>query len=553
MKKTRTFLAVCTALTAHATAIGGELTFSPTLDAGLYKTHISSPQEVLRRQDVVSFAKLTTEAEYDSRHYTSQFKHAVSSYTYSDTKNIDSTIQDVSWANQLKLWQDRILLDQSVHQWREAYDQIGGSFSDDVYSDKAPVKRIDERYGASYQAPSASIFDASLYSRLEVARIEADKLYTGSTPTHQQKSNMHGWSFGNLSKKKPLLWQWTGNLSRESRRKDMDFDQWDSQLKAQFPVHSRWHLATEGAIQRYKSTTPWNYGGDDRTVETVTKGIGAAWIKHAETSFVRVTMVHVDDSDQIPQWDWNAEASWFFADRWAFQATKNTRFYGDSYDAEFSYQNNESKFSLTANENVKLRYIPVATQLNRGIYICTPGSEPLESLDLDRCELPPVGDVSLLPGQVIFSDISTYYPLSPRLSLYRHAGIKWTFDGERWSHTLWLRAGDDEELTVVSQQRAYEGFFEGDLRLGAQTFLKGKWRYRSLQSKDIAEIQHTDRFYSLGYHYEINRQSEWSVTLQNVNKQTFTGMYDYQDYRVMLNYKYFFGVHHKDRRELFPN
>ena len=158
-------------------------------------------------------------------------------------------------------------------------------------------------------------------------------------------------------------------------------------------------------------------------------------------------------------------------------------------------------------------------------------------------------------------NVSFIFPLEARLTLAKEASASWSYQWGNWEHHFELASTDLQDLEDVQNfeeerwgrsQKNIRGEFKGSWRLTSDSYMQTVWRMRNLRLNQ-SDFRNVENLYSVGYHYELNRQAEWSVTLLHLNKNTSDNTYTFDDNRISLGYTHFFGKKHKDRRTLFPS
>ena len=520
----------------------GELVVSPTLELNYLNVQMDDERPNSYEHDNVLNGLLDTTFNYSTNYWESELVHEISTYQYSENKDADLVMNEISWDNEFTFIEDRFSLGHHWKRYREVYDGLDGAFDDDLYNMKGDSVRNVNDISANYIGPANWPFIFSVEGGFEDERINPDDESVDDSRLLTRSGN-----FSVSDKKvKGVYWSAQGSRSEQDKKDGLTFTQDSGNVVVRIPTVSKINITGKGSVSRYESSTQWEYGGNSRKVRTIVTGVGLGWVKTQNQSFFEATYDRVDDSDDGVSYSWGAEFAWAFADRWSLSGKKTARFYGDSYAASLIYTGENSELSISQDEDVRQRYVPVPRLELEGVYACSVNEEGEYVFDPSFCTLIDNEDFELEDGQVAIPNIQQQFPLEPRLNLEKSTTVSWRFKAKKWDHTLSLSKRDDEDLTSQLSSNGYEGRFDADYRLSSDSYLRMKWQYSDIEVGSRTVSRSISRVGSLGFHKELNTRAEWSVTLKTTSQDNRSMEYD--DYRVILGYQHFFGEKHKKRR-----
>lgn len=544
----RLILAITPALYWGHSVQAGDLRISPTLDIGVYQTHVSSPQPELERADTVLLGELNTRIDYDSKHYIGAFEHHMlaSQYSNSDESNLHTNRFNLD--NQLRFLENRLQLSHQWYQYDEMLDSVKGSFFDELYRYDTLTQRHGNAFSANYELSAKNAIQGDIRAEHVITNIDPkgkESVAQRSTEMSEDQLELTLWR---SHSENSLFWDLTAHGINQDFDDKPSLRNYGGTANVRTPLLGQLHFAARADYSGYLGHATPEPSRDNFEVNTFAQGLGFAWVQSQKSAYIQLTLDQVEDNLGEKSYTWGLQSSWLFADRWQLDLFKSRRFYGDTYRVSFAYNGKHQIWTLSHDEDVMVQYIAVPHEQINGLYVCTPGDTPLNGIDPERCTLIGSGDLVLQPGQIILKDSEIVYPLEPRLSRYAQNGLNWDFAMEKWQHQLQLIYRIDETVVEQEEQKRYEADFTGDWWLNSLSYLRFQARYRKM-SFENKTFDNQEFLGSFGYHRELNSKAEWSITLQHINKQSWEDTYNYDDNRIMLNYTHYFGQRHRDKRD----
>ena len=544
----RLILAMIPALYWANNAQAGELRISPTLDIGLYQTHVSSPQSELERADTVVLGELNTRIDYDSKHYIGAFEHRILASQYSDSDESNLYTNRFNLDNQLRFLENRLQFGHRWYQYDEVLDSVKGSFFDEVYRYDTLTQKSGNTFSARYELSPQNSTQGNIRAEHVITNIDPKGEYsTAQRPTEMSEDKLELTLWRSRSEN-ALFWDLTAHGVNQDFDDKPSLRNYGGTANVRAPFWGKLNLAAKADYSAYRGHVTPDPSRENFEVNTFAQGVGIAWVLSQKSAYIQLTFDQIEDRVGDKNYTWGLQSAWVFADRWQLDLFKSRRFYGDTYRVSFAYNGEHQKWALSHDEDVMVQYIAVPHEQINGLYVCTPGDKPLNGIDPERCSLIGAGDLVLEPGQTLLKDSEVVYPLEPRLSRYVQNGLNWDFAVEKWQHKLRLIYRIDETVIEQKEQKRYEADFTGDWWLNSLSYLRFQARYREM-SFDNQAFDNQEYLGAVGYHRELNSRAEWSVTLQHINKKSWEDNYNYDDSRIMLNYTHYFGKRHRDKRD----
>lgn len=544
----RLILSIAPALYLGHSAQAGDLRISPTLDIGVYQTHVSSPQPELERADTVILGELNTRIDYDSKYYLSNFEHNILASRYSDSDDSSVHTNRFNLDHQLRFLDNRLRFGHRWYQYDELLDSAKGSFFDDVYRYDALTERHGHTFDARYELSPRSPTQGNIH--IEHSLTGIDPKGEGSAVQRSSKMNedqveMTLWR---SRAENSLFWDFNAHAVNQGFDDKPSLRNYGGTANFRAPFWEQLHFAARADYSGYQGHVTSDHSRENFEVNTFAKGVGLAWVQSQKDAYIQFTFDQVEDRSGNTSNTWGLQSTWVFADSWQLDLFKSRRFYGDTYRVSFAYNGEHQRWALSHDEDVMVQYIAIPTEQVNGLYVCTPGDDPMNGIDPERCSILGSGDITLLPGQTLVKDSDVVYPLEPRLSRYAQNGLNWDFATEKWQHKLKLFYRVDETVIERKEQKRYEADFEGDWWMNSTSYFRIQARYREMNF-DNKEFDNQEFLGSLGYHRELNSKAEFAITLQHITKRSWEDNYNYNDNRVMLNYTHYFGKRHRDKRD----
>jgi len=544
---------VCLALAASLPAKGGELTISPSVSLGLFQTKTTGLElgDDFDEIDTVVHAELDTLIEYKAKVYLGSLNYKVGTYKYNHNNDYDFVNPEFTLKNSLSFLNDDLVVSHKWRRHKELIEQLEGSFRDDLYSLDGNIERDDHSSRIDYTIPEKSDLDGDFYLSYQEERFKnesSDELALGFYEKQNLKTAEAGWELNNSKSSRSFYWYTQGEHSLQKRTSNSEFVEDDYLVVTRTPILGGLNLSLKGKYSSYSNSIDWDFGDDDGDVENSTIGTGLSWVKIQNQSYFEITYDRTKDENSETDYSIGVDFKWKFGDRWSLFGNRENRFYGNSYTYGFSYIGERSSLSLERTENVSLRYVPVPTTFNDGVYICDQPSDGEEfDFNQDVCFLPNENNVEILPGQFVYPNTQQYFPVEARLTLEKETTFSWRFTKASWSHQLYVSKVNDEDLASVRVTDGYEGEFNFQYRLDSTSRIEGGYRYQDSEIKNF-DFYSKSSIYSVGFHQDINRRSDWSLELRHSSQRGDFG--DQNDSRVMLTYTHHFGKKNKRLREL---
>jgi uncharacterized protein (PEP-CTERM system associated) len=555
MRKTVLASFFALAFTAQAQTTNKDVTgwvFSPTIETRLHQVSLDSNVNKLNRDDTVASVFMDNALTYQGNRVSGQLYHQMTAYEYSDTQESNLIYHDFRGQIQAELWRDDLTAQITGARFYEVLNTIQGSFIDELYSEENQVVRTQQQHSVRYDFPHTTRIEGTINALYGKEKIDLN----GDQETNR-RIDPEGISttsaFVNIRPRFVTrgFWEFQGNANRQSRRFQENVQFYTASGGLRIPVVNRYFLSLYSQYERFQNPNGWRYSEGGDALNNQVSRIGAGWAKNHLHSYLQVTY---DWDHEEEQGDIGLDFSWRFDERWSIRLQDFRRFYGDSYNASFVYQGLRNRWLFSYSEDVQIRYFLTADQNVEGLYICQPDGDGELRYDDTLCFLPPEGEFQLGPNQAIIPNIELTFPLESRLTLNSIYRLDWEYSTEDWSHRFTFFSRDSEDLEFDFKEMREEGLFEGQWNINSVSYLRFGWQYRNLRLFP-QNVYGGEALYSFGYHREINRQSEWSITLQHINKNasnTGRDIFSYDNNSLILSYRHFFGEKHKDRRELFP-
>jgi hypothetical protein len=541
---------IATALSTYAVADDDKWTFSPAVELGLHQSEITSPQPRFERQDSVLVLKTESLLTYNSKKISSEAIHRLTHYQYSDTEGVDLSYHDYRWDTEVDVWRNDLVFRSSLQRFHILEDTIQGSFVDEMYSKDRQIVQYKRDYSLRYDLPGHNDIDASFrYVRQDnETKSIADSSREFANIDYSYRTAEV--SFGQYQQNFPVYWRVDTSRDEQSRMGEANLSIYEIYGNLKVPIYDGLHIVANAQYEQFENPNSWRYEEiAGKPVKSRIGGGGIAWVKNHNHSYVELTY-DVDQSENVESL--NADIKWRLADRWNLSLRHFRRFYGDAYFGDFAYTGKRNEFGFNYSENVELRYFLRANVNSEGLYICDPDELGDFSFSNDRCILPPDGDFLLGPGQSLIPNVEVTFPLEARLTLHKEFKFRWNHKGSLWEHYFYVTDRNTEDLEFDFKEESVDAWFEGKWSLNSQSYLRPHWRFRNFKISP-GDIVTNERLYSLGYHYELNRRAEWSISLQHLNKNTTDDSFTYNDNRITLTYKHMFGKRHTERRGLYPS
>jgi uncharacterized protein (PEP-CTERM system associated) len=549
-------LLVLTHKVSATDAFQGEWVVSPTLDVAVHQSDISSDRSDLVRGDTAVSTELSTSITYKSKQYSANIEHKWTNYRYSDTEDVSVNYQDIRLSNTLRLWRDDLSVSASYQRYHELRDTIRGSFVDELYSQESQIMRYRRDYALRYELPTHNDVDLTIrhaYQNNEATLIDGQSLSrvrefnSENTGTgYNLASTMV--TFGQHKQQFPTYWRVDINHRYQERSRASNVNNYDMKSVIRAPLWGEIKFAGIANYTEFQNGDAWLYSEDDSALEYSVLGAGIAWVKSDGSGYVQLTHNWEQPQDRK---NIGVDSRWRFEDRWTVDYRYEGRFYGNSQFLNLNYTGSRHKLILSYSERVEVRFFLDTTQNVEGIYVCREDDDGLFSYDDLNCFIPPSGQYNLQPDQAFVPNIQLSFPLEARLTLWNEANFSWGFDNGVWEHQFSVTDVEINDLEFDRVELVSRGEFTGNWRHSSNTYTQYVWKMRSLALGD-KESRSVENFYSVGYHYELNRRAEWALTLQHINKNSTEDNYTYDDNRVTLSYRHFFGKKHKEKRSLFP-
>jgi hypothetical protein len=540
-------------LTQTVSATGlfqGDWNVSPTMDVAIHQSDISSDKPDLIRSGTVVSTNLATKVKYKSKQYNVDIEHKWVGYRYSDTDENSLDYQDIKLSNTLFLWRRDLVLSASYQRYNEIQDTIRGSFTDDMYSRENRVTRFRRDYFLRYDLPTKNNIDLTFRNAYEENETSSLDRLAPVFSDYDLSSNML--TFGQYKKPVKAYWKVDLNTSSQGRKPESNVTNHEVRSVLRAPLWKNIKFAAIGNYTEIKNSNAWLYGNDGNdgnSLEYRVLGAGLAWAKSDGSGYVQLTHNWEEPRGRT---NLGVDASWRFEDRWGIDYNYEGRFYGNSHFLKFNYTGSRNQLYIGYSERVDVRLFMVANQSVEGIYICQEdinGSFPYSE---SNCFIPPNGQYNLQPDQAFVPNVLRSFSRESRLTLSKGLNFRWGFDNGLWEHQFIVNDFELRDLEFDRVELGASGEFLGNWRHSSNTYTRYSWRMRNTALNNN-ESRSVENYYSMGYHYELNRHAEWSVTLQHINKNATEFQYSYEDNRVTLAYQHFFGKKHADRRTLFPS
>jgi hypothetical protein len=525
-------------------------------ELSLYKTNVKSPAENLNRSDVILMSDLTLLGGYESRHYDSELKALLSNQKYSNFTQSDVNFSDFEWKNTFTFLDENLTVTSKTQRERELFNSVQGGFADRVYQVGNNAVSINQDFALSYFFPKNFPLNGSIIYSDQNQFLEYDDEVDELKSPGEYRSKALNFRVGQYSTGENLYWSIDGSRYDNQRVQGKSFLVSNMSTIFKIPAYSSFYLIMSGNYTDYKNNesgaVPVGEGedvafNDNVNSENRTAGTGVAWVKKHDSASFQITR----------EWDfkrgdkyWAGDIRWPVSKRLYINLDLTRKIYGDSKALFISYQGKRSVVQVRYDDNVQLQYISDPQSVIEGIYICDTSNSDFFNFDDELCRLPSSLNTQILPNESVITKLETIFPLSTRVTLNQTFGIDWDFEGDKWTHEIYVRSSKQVDLEFKNGNNSIEGFFQGDQRLNTLSFLRFTWRFRQF-TFDSVEARSIDRVYSMGYHRDINTRADWAITYQHINRENNDNTYSYNDNRLFFTYTHRFGNKNKEIRSFF--
>tara|TARA_B100000929_G_scaffold272524_1_gene244145 strand:+ start:13350 stop:15074 length:1725 start_codon:yes stop_codon:yes gene_type:complete len=526
-----------------------EWTFSPSIHLGAGQSKVDSPVPSLNRNNFVMLGQINNQIDYTGTKLNSTLINELKVQRYSEDDEFDWVNSNWLWESEYKMRDDRLQFAHLFIKKIQLFDTVRGSFADDWYAKDNGAVRYRRNYRVNYRLPVSAPIDANIRYTHNDVDLKAPEVFDEGAPQAggDFEQRRLGVEFGHYQGLQKLKWRVKANRDLSIRQQDNRFLVYEVRGRASYPVYDNWNAVGTGFYSQHENPDGFEYGLENEKIQYRTVGLGLAW--QAPLKDKRFQITHEwDQSNDLTFW--GGEVEWRFSERWAVTGFMSRRFYGDASGLDIYYDVERNRFSLKYQEAVEIDFFLLPDSELLGIYICDIQEDLDNEFDPERCTLPEGLNTNVGPNQYLSIQRQNTFPVEERLILRRGWAFRWDYLGPRWAHTIYGFDNDQEDLEFDWRQENVEGFFEGDYRFASNYFFKVKFHFRGTDLLP-SEQGTRNRFYSLGYHHELNSKADWSISLIHVNQDSTFNQFSYEENRVSLGYTHHFGRTNRHRRDLF--
>jgi uncharacterized protein (PEP-CTERM system associated) len=549
---------VGTFLMLSPSLFAGEFIVSPTLRTEAHGVKVDGVSPELTHGDTVFSTEIEINSRYTTPWFESQLEATQYNSRYTNSPSYDSSTLQYSWLNTANLFNETLRINANLNEHEETFSSLSGSFQDRLFTRGQKYDILQKGLGVTYSLPRhLPVFWRTSYRYdHEITQIKDTENNTFVTQEVITQAS-------DASTRPDFYWQVDAKWLLADKDGRGDQQVVDAIALIRQPLALGFHAVALGTISESKSTGVSSSilasANIDNSIEQGMSGVGLAWVKNHKQAYIQITRQWEHGDRALDDAFYGADLQWATSRNSSILARWGRRFYGETGEFSFNLNRKHHQWRIAYNEGVEVRYLLVREQNLLGLYLCGEHDDPL---DLNACKLADEQEIILSPGDQLISRFETNYPIEQRLTLNKTLSFDWQYTGVKWEHSALMMKTRTRAIDGEVEQGNWQTDWNTQHRLNEQSHLEFNWQFRKMDlgydipfprassGRNASTITH-ERLYSLGYHYTLNRQAKWSLTLRHVNKSSSDHYHDYDDNRITLQYEHMFGDKHSQRRPMW--
>ncbi|HBY85023.1 MAG TPA: TIGR03016 family PEP-CTERM system-associated outer membrane protein [Colwellia sp.] len=497
-----------------ANSLAGEWQFNPNL--GLTETYTNNVElnRLNKQSSLVSQFIIGADANYSSRKLQFSFAGTETLAAYSHDSELNDDYQTLQANTSYSLWQDKLQVIAS-----SSITNISQNDSDNSLADLVSGDTIQQRnHSAGFQFNTAnsdySLFSSILYNLVETEdNIGESNGYTAIINSDN----------GNAARY--VFWQIDGSFTNQENN---NFTSENYQLETKIGAITPYKL--NPFIRVYNERVTGNLAGSNPdAIPSWGPGVRYQAAKHL---IIDVSYNYIRDDSTASDNYISADIDWQPSARTSLKAGYSKRFFGDSYELDFSHRTRRLTNSISYHETIEVFDRNNFRQVNNNIWC------PISASGIEDCL--PLGETPSDTTGFISVPVSSLEPVEDNeFSLNKRLAWISTLALARTTFILNLSNRDRESLSTGIIDNYLDGRFTVTRRMSARSNFTIYVNY----SKNVFDKERPDgprqediyKTLSTTYNRSLASSLNAFITLQYLDRESNIERYTYTEARASIN------------------
>ena len=509
------YVLVIVSLFSSASALAGEWQFTPNV--GLTETYTNNIEltQLDKKSSLVSQLIIGANANFSSKKLQLSFSGTETFAAYSHDSELNDDYQTLQANAAYALWQDKLQLIASSSITNVSKNDTGNSLADLITADT--VQQRNHSTGWQYNSANS---DYSLSSSLMGNLVDTED---GIGESHGYTAQINSEN-GNAARY--IFWQVNGSFYNQENN---GFINENYQLESKVGVITPYKF--NPFVRLYNErVTGTSTGTNPDAIPSWGPGVRYQAAKHF---FIDLSYNYVEDDNQASNDYVDANIDWQPSARTSLKAGYSKRFFGDSYELDFSHKTKRLTNSISYQESFEVFDRNSYRETSAGEIWC-PGTATAINDCLPLGQLPDdISSFRSIPLTKLVLEVNNEFSVNKKLSWQSTLALA------RTTFTLDISNRDREMLSTGIIDNYLEARFSMTRRMSARSNLAVNFNYRkNVIDKDNADgPKQEDSYKTLSATFNRSLASSLSafITLQYLDRQSNLERYTYNEARASIN------------------
>jgi len=507
------YLAVCCLISSNS-VLAGEWRFDPSL--GLTETYTNNIEltQLDKQSSLVSQFIIGADANFTSKKLQFSFAGTETLAGYSHDSELNDDYQTLQANASYSLWQENLTVVASSSITNVSKNQAGNSLADLITADT--VQQRNHSAGLQYNSGNS---DYSLYSSLIYSLTETEDNIGESEGLSATLNSENG------NAARYVFWQIDGSFSN---RKNDGFTSENYQLETKLGAITPYKL--NPFIRLYNERVTGTLAGSNpNSIPSWGPGLRYQAAKHF---IIDLSYNYVEDDTQASDDYIAADIDWQLSARTSLKAGYSKRFFGDSYELDFTHKSRRLTNTLSYHETIEVFDRNNYQQVDGEIWCPNSAAGINDCLPLG--EIPnDTTDYTSLPVSSLEPVEDNEFSLNKRLAWQSQLALA------RTTFTLDLSNRERESLSTGIIDNYLDARFSVTRRISSRSDITVYVNYnKNVFDKEKPDGPRQEDIYktlSATYNKSLASSLNAFFTLQYIDRQSNIERYTYNEARASLN------------------